>query len=85
MFIHVGWVVVGYVMLLLVKSCYDWVVPILSVLLYCPIGSCVRCIVFGRFGRLIQYGWCRGRLGQGLVRVILTVRDHWYLHVTRCS
>jgi hypothetical protein len=33
-------------------------------------------IVFGRFGRLIQFGWRVGWWGQGLVRVIITVRNH---------
>ena len=73
-FIHVGWVVISYVMLLLVKSCYDWMVPTLPVPLYHLIGSCV--IVFGRFGRLIQYGWRWAWWGQGMVRVIITVGNY---------
>jgi len=68
MLIHVGWVVIGYVMLLLVKSCCNWMVPTLPVSLYCLIGSCVIVFIeFGRFGRLIQHGWRLVWWGQGLV------------------
>jgi len=67
-FIHVGWMVISYVMLLLGKSCYDWMVPTLPVLLYCLIGSCVIVfiVLFGRFGRLIQHGWRLVWLGSGV-------------------